>query len=535
MNTASTRSPRAAEALTWRLAGHSVRGASHRRTGLPNQDALELWPDSGVDAPVAVAAVADGHGGARHFRSDVGAALGVAAMRDTLRQVGQVIAPLSGGAAAAAAHEALRALPAQLVQAWRDAAQAHLRVHPIRAEEWQGLHDAEGEAARESVEADPLLAYGATALGALATPAATVLVQLGDGDVLALASDGQVHRPVPVDARLGGNFTTSLCRSDAAADVRSAVLPHNPAPPALLLLCTDGYANSFRTDADFLRLAPDFLALIHAHGMSAVDAQLPAILEDASARGSGDDITLALLAAVPDDIPAVVGSAPPPYDTSGRRHNLRRQLRLARAGCAVLASALLTMVAWHWRDHWPEVLRRAPVLAAPIAVEPVRREARDRPGAREPGAGAEPLAPRPAAVDDPLLPRPPRTGAGPAGAPRPDAGAPSALHIAGSQARARRTAHGVEVTVDASALPLPDTGCLLQASAWAARSTHPASTSELALPPGHADAMRRTLLLGWPTDKASAKALQAVGATFSVEVRCAHWLMARSDRLPIAS
>ncbi|MDQ3699739.1 MAG: protein phosphatase 2C domain-containing protein, partial [Chloroflexota bacterium] len=62
----------------WRVVGTSVRGASHRRHGLPNQDALRWWPESGLGPPL-VLAVADGHGSAKCFRSDVGSRLAVAA------------------------------------------------------------------------------------------------------------------------------------------------------------------------------------------------------------------------------------------------------------------------------------------------------------------------------------------------------------------------------------------------------------------------------------------------------------------------
>ena len=59
----------------WLALTASQRGAAHQAAGLPNQDAVaehQIGPD------VLVAAVADGHGHRRHFRSARGSQLAVA-------------------------------------------------------------------------------------------------------------------------------------------------------------------------------------------------------------------------------------------------------------------------------------------------------------------------------------------------------------------------------------------------------------------------------------------------------------------------
>ncbi|MFM7713741.1 MAG: protein phosphatase 2C domain-containing protein, partial [Microcystis sp.] len=57
--------------LKWRCIGESVKGASHVRSGLPNQDAIRWFPESGIGLPL-ILAVSDGHGSAKSFRSDRG-------------------------------------------------------------------------------------------------------------------------------------------------------------------------------------------------------------------------------------------------------------------------------------------------------------------------------------------------------------------------------------------------------------------------------------------------------------------------------
>src|SRR6266540_3539342 len=62
--------------VIWRFVGCSVRGASHRRGSLPNQDAIAWAPASGVGSPLLLG-VADGHGAQASFRSATGSALAV--------------------------------------------------------------------------------------------------------------------------------------------------------------------------------------------------------------------------------------------------------------------------------------------------------------------------------------------------------------------------------------------------------------------------------------------------------------------------
>ena len=286
--------PSALSVDAWTVLSASVKGASHRRDGLPNQDAAACWA-SGVGAvPISVAVIADGHGGARHFRSAIGARLAVDVTLNVLREVG---ARFEAADAAERLRLVVDDLPAQIVASWRRGVEDHLAATPLSAAEGEALLAAEGEAGVDAVREDPAMAYGATLLAALATPQGLLLMQLGDGDILAVAGDGTTTRPVPVDERLVGNRTTSICSAEAVHDFRSVVLPASGGVPALLLLSTDGYANSFRSDGDFVQIGRDFLDMVRKQGAAAVGAELPAILEHATAHGSGDDITLALMVA----------------------------------------------------------------------------------------------------------------------------------------------------------------------------------------------------------------------------------------------
>src|SRR5437762_3460246 len=72
------------DGLMWRITGGSWRGISHVRSGLRNQDAIKYSLSPAGDA--AVLAVADGHGSALSFRSDLGSRFAVETAVELLEQ-----------------------------------------------------------------------------------------------------------------------------------------------------------------------------------------------------------------------------------------------------------------------------------------------------------------------------------------------------------------------------------------------------------------------------------------------------------------
>jgi serine/threonine protein phosphatase PrpC len=69
----------------WQIACDSVRGSSHEKSGLPNQDAFD-WCLISQDGPTLAAAVSDGHGNPRCFRSDIGSRYAVKAALTVLQE-----------------------------------------------------------------------------------------------------------------------------------------------------------------------------------------------------------------------------------------------------------------------------------------------------------------------------------------------------------------------------------------------------------------------------------------------------------------
>lgn len=266
--------------IAWQVVGQSVRGATHERNGLPNQDAIYWLPASGRGSP-AVLAVADGHGSPRYPRSHVGAAIAVeksAQLVDEFLHNQTNVDSLS-----LIKHAAEEWLPRALVRNWSEAITEHLQIDPLSDDELSLLRD------------DASIAYGATLIVTAVTERFILYLQLGDGDILCVSQSGDVTRPLSKDDRLFGNETTSLCANEAWRDFRVQFQPLTQSPPALVLLSTDGYPNSFRDESGFLKVGSDILDMVQENGLASVNDRLAGWLRDSTRAGSGDDVTLGIL------------------------------------------------------------------------------------------------------------------------------------------------------------------------------------------------------------------------------------------------
>ena len=273
----------------WIAFSESVRGASHIRSGAPNQDAVLV--DVPRDAQMAaLLAVSDGHGSPRCFRSDQGSRLAVeVAVRMTRLFLDDLIGMPSSGQKGLIEHR----LPSLLVREWRKQVAYHWRQTPLTQRERLAL----GLKCDDPSPVDPpYIAYGATLLVAAVSDTFVFFLQLGDGEMLVVNGEPpQASAPLPPDPSLIANETTSLCQPNASQLFRLRYSPVQDDAPVLILACTDGYSNAFASRNGFLQVGTDLLRLSQEMNTKALARSLQGWLSEASVCGSGDDVSLAML------------------------------------------------------------------------------------------------------------------------------------------------------------------------------------------------------------------------------------------------
>lgn len=280
----------------WSARISSVEGASHRRSGAPNQDAVacSLGPNEPPSRTV-VLALSDGHGSQHCFRSEIGSKLAVDSAVDKLSEF---LATWSHRTFDEIDHEVQTRLIEDLAKHWALTVGQHRKDNPFTEDQAHLLRSKiPGRNLLEPLsDVDASLAYGATLLAVAVGDGFIVFLQLGDGEILIVPdAPGAVEPAMPEDPNLIADETTSLCMPSAQKYFRYRFMRTEAAPPRLIVASTDGYPNSFKLRADFLQVGTDLRDGIHRNGLAANGDALDGWLRQASDEGSGDDATIGLI------------------------------------------------------------------------------------------------------------------------------------------------------------------------------------------------------------------------------------------------
>ncbi|MCK8823583.1 PP2C family serine/threonine-protein phosphatase [Fuchsiella alkaliacetigena] len=279
----------------WGLIAASVRGAKHIQSGLPNQDAYQYKRAKDY----LFLATADGHGSLKYFRSQIGAKLAVEAAEEVIIKEA-LVDGFDPKTLPLVKERVKEKLPVRIVKSWREKVEQYQEDNPFVEDETalaklKEIETKQGPELREQIESSSdgyLKAYGSTLTAVLVTEHFILYLQLGDGDIVTMSQWGEVTR-VFADDQLG-NATNSLSMADPAPYFKISLTSATKKKPNLFFIATDGYANSFRSEEDFFKVADDFAELLPKQGPQFLKDNLPTWLKETTEAGSGDDITVLL-------------------------------------------------------------------------------------------------------------------------------------------------------------------------------------------------------------------------------------------------
>lgn len=283
--------------------GRSVQGASHIRSETECQDSHKKVV---LDDGAVILAVADGHGSKSCPYSKTGSRIAVNVFCDTLQGVYK------------GEWENPDQLPSYLNR------EGDTKISKAIDAEWKRRvlerhKKNKREIPKKSDGEDDLDAvykqYGSTLLGLLITQTFVFGFQLGDGDICYVTDDGLEMVVEP--EKILGVETHSLSRKDSWEKAITVVRMLNVSDklPAMFSLSSDGYANSYKSEADFHAAVKDYLSMLKEHGVKAISESIQGWLAETSEMGCGDDITM-LIAYYAAEDPETETSPDPATETA---------------------------------------------------------------------------------------------------------------------------------------------------------------------------------------------------------------------------
>ena len=259
---------------------HSVRGASHDRSGLVCQDSSAYK----VTDHYAVAVVADGHGSKKHFRSHLGSKFAVEA---TIEAIDLYFEDYNSFVANFPQNHKLilRNIQRRAILNWNEKVTAHISENPVTDEEKSKFTDEEfADIPQESY-------YGTTLIAGVATEDFTFGLQIGDGSLVAIFEDGEAIMPMEYNEAAPANVTASMCNSNAAGYFSGFYVENKKL--FAMYASTDGLYTSFGSEYDFL----DYHTIITSQ-LSNLENFKSVIINNLTKRshfGTEDDISLSCI------------------------------------------------------------------------------------------------------------------------------------------------------------------------------------------------------------------------------------------------
>lgn len=277
-------------------------GESHKATNKVCQD----YAVCSLGANLNIAALSDGHGGNRYFRSNVGSkaivdctiqkvkefvecvdssifkdkhftaisALTTERKSDNLRKIGII-------------DKQLKQLFASIIYSWRTRIEKHLADNPFSEEELKMINNPEDPHSIDKT-------YGCTLMCSVVTVDYWFAFHIGDGKCFSFDKSGHWHEPIPWDERCFLNKTTSICDTNALDEFRYCYEGDGQFPTAIFL-ASDGLDDSFGESSNQANFYIQVLKLLANTSNEEVQKEIEDTLPQLSKIGSKDDMSIACL------------------------------------------------------------------------------------------------------------------------------------------------------------------------------------------------------------------------------------------------
>ena len=264
--------------------GHHI-GKSHFVNGLACEDYSLVYSDESV----SIIAISDGHGDKNCFRSAKGAKFACTIGISACRQF-QLITNHINDIEQCDFNELVCSLKLDIVNKWKQAVLDDAATYPFSEKELSIASAQAQDAYKNGQRIEK--AYGCTLIISMATASYWLALQIGDGKCIAAYSDGVFIEPVPNDENCLGNRSTSLCNSNAMESFRHY---YSRVMPLAVFVSSDGVEESFDQEG----LYNCFYSIAYwlkESGCEVTKEKVDNLLPQISEGGSGDDVSLAIMA-----------------------------------------------------------------------------------------------------------------------------------------------------------------------------------------------------------------------------------------------
>lgn len=272
------------------LNAHHI-GKSHVQSGMSCEDYSATYSDD----KVSIIVISDGHGDKNCFRSDRGARFACETAINLCRQFQRITNHIDD-ITQCDFESLIISLESDIADAWKEKVLADAKAHPFSTEEMLVASKNAQEVYRSGQRLEK--AYGCTLIFAMITANYWFSIQIGDGKSIAAYKDGVFVEPVPADENCLGNWSTSLCNSNAKDFFRHY---YSKVKPIAAFVSSDGVEESF-DQAGLYNLFYSVAYWLKEEGFDTAITKIEGLLPQISEGGSGDDVSVAIMVSNEDAI-----------------------------------------------------------------------------------------------------------------------------------------------------------------------------------------------------------------------------------------